>query len=318
MADTTTAINKTDNSSATHTASYLAQPTTADQLLSPDTATCQTKKFQKKKAPYIPTMPISQYRPYPTITSRTNLDIMGDLDAISSHWTTEENNQCRRIVQFAREQDNQTIRCHFRPVSIQDTLSKDINVVSCIYWEEQKQSFITSVDCIYLLEALLNIRFSVEEKNRIRRNLEGFHPWTISKRKEETSKFFKLIMGFSKPKPRNIEKDIKVFPWKTLPYALKKIITKYTANEFRSGLDIQVAMVEHLHPSQHSKNTSDSPPDTNADPVVYQPSIYQLSYVSESQMREQKMDESTSSNALIRGLNNVMSQEQCINHSFLN
>lgn len=68
----------------------------------------------------------------------------------------------------------------------------------------------TSVDTIYLLEALIGVRFSVEEKNRIRRNLEGLKPDTVSKNKSSTEEFFKLIMGLPKPKPRNIEKDVKV------------------------------------------------------------------------------------------------------------
>ncbi|KAJ2684774.1 hypothetical protein GGH99_003942, partial [Coemansia sp. RSA 1285] len=69
-----------------------------------------------------------------------------------------------------------------------------------------------------------------EEKNRIRRNLEGFRPLTVSKCKSESADFFKLIMSFPNPKPRNIEKDVKVFPWRILPLALKKIIGKYTAS----------------------------------------------------------------------------------------
>jgi hypothetical protein len=36
-------------------------------------------------------------------------------------------------------------------------------------------------------------------------------------------------MGFPNPKPRNIEKDVKVFPWKILAHALKKIISKYVS-----------------------------------------------------------------------------------------
>lgn len=108
-------------------------------------------------------------------------------------------------------------------------------IVSCIYWNERDDFFITSVDCIHLLEKLMNIRFSVEEKNRVRRNLEGFRPLTVSKCKAESANFFKLIMSFPHPKPRNIEKDVKVFPWKTLPYALKKIITKYTASTYSTA-----------------------------------------------------------------------------------
>ncbi|KAI8968363.1 hypothetical protein BDF20DRAFT_895940 [Mycotypha africana] len=101
-------------------------------------------------------------------------------------------------------------------------------IISCIYWREHNDFYITSVDCIFLLEGLIGVEFTVEEKNRIRRNLEGFRPLTVSKCKPECSEFFKLIMGFPHPKPRNIEKDVKVFAWKTLPSALKKIIRKYT------------------------------------------------------------------------------------------
>lgn len=36
-------------------------------------------------------------------------------------------------------------------------------------------------------------------------------------------------MGFPSPKPRNIEKDVKVFPWDILGSALKKIIGKYVS-----------------------------------------------------------------------------------------
>lgn len=93
----------------------------------------------------------------------------------------------------------------------------------------------TSVDCIYLLEQLVNTKFTVEEKNRIRRNLEGYHPLTVSKGRPESGNFFRLIMSFSAPKPRNIEKDVKVFPWKTLGQALKKIISKYSADYGHGG-----------------------------------------------------------------------------------
>ena len=93
-----------------------------------------------------------------------------------------------------------------------------------------KAAYVTSVDTILLLEALVAARFTVEEKNRIRRNLEGFKPDTVSKAKPETEEFFKVIMGFPNPKPRNIEKDVKVFPWKVLQIALQKIISKYSAS----------------------------------------------------------------------------------------
>lgn len=36
-------------------------------------------------------------------------------------------------------------------------------------------------------------------------------------------------MNFPSPKPRNIEKDVKIFPWKTLSKALEKILAKVSA-----------------------------------------------------------------------------------------
>jgi hypothetical protein len=98
-------------------------------------------------------------------------------------------------------------------------------VVSCIFNDDDY--FITSVDVIYLLEALAGNRFEVEEKNRIRRNLEGFKPMTISKSKPGTEEFFRVIMELPPPRPRNIEKDVKVFEWGKLKLMLEKVFSKY-------------------------------------------------------------------------------------------
>ncbi|OBZ88108.1 hypothetical protein A0J61_03828 [Choanephora cucurbitarum] len=134
-------------------------------------------------------------------------------------------------------------------------------VISCIYWRERNDYYITSVDCIYLLESIIGIHFTVEEKNRIRRNLEGFRPLTVSKCKSDCAEFFKLIMSFPHPKPRNIEKDVKVFSWRTLPHALKKIIRKYTPSY------ITTAPLEPIHQrpthvsidNQHTFGSSNNP-----------------------------------------------------------
>lgn len=102
-------------------------------------------------------------------------------------------------------------------------------VISCVFWEEKKSCYITSVDIIYLLEALVGIHFTVEEKNRIRRNLEGFRPITIDKSKPDTENFFGQIMNLPNPRPRNIEKNVKVYAWDCLEAALQKIIGKYVS-----------------------------------------------------------------------------------------
>ncbi|CAO2653760.1 Nn.00g031710.m01.CDS01 [Neocucurbitaria sp. VM-36] len=169
------------------------------------------------------------FNPYSMYQTKAVLKIDGDLDKMSEEWTQEELDSKRRLVEFKRSQHGSTISTSFAPIAPEARPARSI-CVSCIWWEEKDECFITSVDTIYLLEQLVNVRFTVEEKNRIRRNLEGFRPLTVSKAKPDSEEFFKVIMGFPNPKPRNIEKDVKVFPWKILSHALKKIISKYSAS----------------------------------------------------------------------------------------
>ncbi|KAJ2787484.1 hypothetical protein GGI15_000671 [Coemansia interrupta] len=172
---------------------------------------------------------LAGYSTYASLLNKANLMFENNLDSMMIDWTLEERECRRRLVQFWRRHENNNIFCTFKAVAAADRVPNSI-VVSCIYWEEKNDFFITSVDCIHLLESLIAVRFTVEEKNRIRRNLEGFRPLTVSKCKSDSVDFFKLIMSFPNPKPRNIEKDVKVFPWRILPLALKKIIGKYTAS----------------------------------------------------------------------------------------
>ncbi|KAJ5042095.1 uncharacterized protein L3040_004653 [Drepanopeziza brunnea f. sp. 'multigermtubi'] len=163
---------------------------------------------------------------------KAKLEIHGNLDDMTTGWSDDEWESRRRLVHFRQAQSGSTITVTFTPVTPEDRpqSTPTSGTISCIYWEEKNECFVTSVDTICLLEKLLNSQFSVEEKNRIRRNLEGFHPMTVSKGKADSEEFFKVIMAFPAPKPRNIEKDVKVFHWKDLSDALKKIIGKYSAS----------------------------------------------------------------------------------------
>lgn len=169
--------------------------------------------------------PFSLYSP----DSKARLHLEGNLDDVAKDWSDEELEARRKIVVFDREQKGNDIYASFKVIS-QDEWKNQPRSISCIWWAEKKEVYVTSVDTIALLEGIVAARFTVEEKNRIRRNLEGFKPDTVSKAKPETEEFFKVIMGFPNPKPRNIEKDVKVFPWKILSVALQKIISKYSAS----------------------------------------------------------------------------------------
>lgn len=171
------------------------------------------------------------YGPYGMYPNKAVLEVVGKLDMMTDGWTAEEWAARRRIVVFRKAQSGSTLTTTFRPLAPGEKAG-GAPCVSCIWWEERGEHFVTSVDTIHLLEQLVAApsRFTVEEKNRIRRNLEGFRPLTVSKTKADSENFFKVVMGFPHPKPRNIEKDVKVFRWKMLEPALKKIIGKYSAS----------------------------------------------------------------------------------------
>ncbi|KAF8322287.1 hypothetical protein DL93DRAFT_2051080, partial [Clavulina sp. PMI_390] len=142
----------------------------------------------------------------------------------------------RRLVQFWRRQKGQEIQLSFRAIH-PDQYIEGTNVVSCIYFEKRKEYYITSVDLIALLESLIGIKFVTAEKNRIRRNLEGFKPETMSRLKSDVKcqEFFFLIMGLDTPRPRHIEKDIKVFKWTLVHQAMLKVLGKYVCTSSRSS-----------------------------------------------------------------------------------
>ncbi|KAK3943418.1 hypothetical protein QBC46DRAFT_361931 [Diplogelasinospora grovesii] len=167
--------------------------------------------------------------PYGIFPTKATPEISGYLDQMAEKWTQEEWDNRRRIVVFKKSQQGSYIQASFRAVPLAERPPNSI-CISCIYWAEKEECCVTSVDTIHLLEHLVvaPARFTVEEKNRIRRNLKVFHPLTVSKGKSETEDFFKVIMAFGNPKPRNIEKAVKVFRWKDLGPALKKIISQYS------------------------------------------------------------------------------------------
>ena len=183
--------------------------------------------------------------------SKARLHLDGNLDDVAQNWSTEELEARRKIIIFNRDQKGNDIYADFKVVS-QNDWKNHPRSVSCIWWAEKKEAYVTSVDTILLLEALVAARFTVEEKNRIRRNLEGFKPDTVSKAKPETEEFFKVIMGFPNPKPRNIEKDVKVFPWKVLQIALQKIISKYSASYASTAGSISGSQARLYRGIEHS------------------------------------------------------------------
>jgi hypothetical protein len=154
------------------------------------------------------------------------LQMVTPLVDICMEWTSDEISAGRRLVRFTKVQDGRRLIISCEPIK-QDDYRESDSVISCIHRKDSNSCYVTSVDIIFLLERLTNSDFPVEEKNRIRRNLEGLRPTTVSKHKAGFEDFFQRIMEFPDPKPRNIEKDLKVFEWEQLDQALDKILSKY-------------------------------------------------------------------------------------------
>ncbi|KAG6829555.1 hypothetical protein H0H92_004224 [Tricholoma furcatifolium] len=185
------------------------------------------------------------------------LQLVTPLSSICENWTPSENAVGRRLVRFSKVQDGRRLVVSCEPIAAEDYRDAD-SVISCIYREESRTCYVTSVDIIFLLERLTNSDFPVEEKNRIRRNLEGLRPTTVSKHKHGFEDFFQRIMEFPDPKPRNIEKDLKVFEWSLLDQALDKILSKYTIDTSALPLD-----------EPESSSSAEPSPSTGSDDAEY-------------------------------------------------
>ncbi|ODV77017.1 uncharacterized protein CANTADRAFT_56973, partial [Suhomyces tanzawaensis NRRL Y-17324] len=146
---------------------------------------------------------------------------------MTENWTLEEKENQRRLVKF------KFIRLSPAEYFVQfDPIKKEqydhtSPIISCIFWKEKDLHIVTSVDIILILEYLVQESFSIEEKNRIRRNLQSLKPQTISRTNKQFGRFFKLLMSMEDPRPRNIEQDLKVFRWSDLFKAINKVISKY-------------------------------------------------------------------------------------------
>ncbi|KAK7679833.1 hypothetical protein QCA50_017160 [Cerrena zonata] len=138
-----------------------------------------------------------------------------DVNSITLDWSQDEMMNERRLVQFNFNRISPTdFWVEFNPIA-KKNYTPEIPIISCIYWKEKDIHIVTSVDIILILEYLVQESFSIEEKNRIRRNLQSLKPYTISRTNSSLQRFFNLLMSMEDPRPRNIEKDLKVFKCNT-------------------------------------------------------------------------------------------------------
>lgn len=166
------------------------------------------------------------------INTPVQLKVSPSVKKETADWTPEETVAGRRLVKLVVTRESYA-KFHVEAQSVSQsayTAGSGTPVISCIHWEEKNQYVVTSVDVITVLEHLVGKLFSIEEKSRIRRNLQFLKPATITRSNADSKRMFNKIMAMESPRPRNIEKDIKVFDWSELFVAVQKVLSKYSAN----------------------------------------------------------------------------------------
>lgn len=170
-----------------------------------------------------------------TINTPVQIELDLSFKRMASNWSEEELSNERRLVHVIVERVGCSVfRIWCEAVSPQfGAERKDEFIISCIRWNEKNTHVLTSVDLIHLLENLVGESFSTQEKSRIRRNLQFLKPFTVNR--ISSARLFNALMAMDNPRPRNIEKDLKVFQWLTLYVALTMVLNKYSVNPAAVG-----------------------------------------------------------------------------------
>lgn len=160
--------------------------------------------------------------------SPLSLQFASALQTLCESWTEEELEIGRRLAKFTtvREGNNFVLSC--APIR-QEAYDPEDVVISCIYYKGTDEHYVTSVDILYLFENVADEALGTSEKTRLRRNIQSFLPTRVEKADREYGELYTQIMKFPPPKPRTIEKKIKVFRWVLLEDILSKIASKYVS-----------------------------------------------------------------------------------------
>ncbi|KAL6022966.1 hypothetical protein ACNR90_003042 [Candidozyma auris] len=199
------------------------------------------------------------------VNTPIQLDVGREVCEMQSSWCKEEQDEERRLVRLiVKRRSYATFAISAEPVAPHSYASDDNSlVISCIRWKEKNICVVTSVDIILVLEHLVGEHFSIEEKSRVRRNLQFLKPYTVTKSSPECRRLFSSLMSMENPRPRNIEKGLKVFEWSNLFVAVNRVLSKYSANPDCSETKKLAALAEK-NCSKSSSVSSEIYMDTDA------------------------------------------------------
>lgn len=183
-----------------------------------------------------PTPKVRRRHQYVTIEFTDPIPSSLGISSLNS-WSEVERRLNRRLVAFTCVTDKASFigRLSAHVIPHLDCAPKSSEVASCIYVPNvasrlQNTCIITSFDFINLIAWMLRKPpwFLVDERNRVRRNLEIFRPETLYKEGPyEEWDIFKQVTSYQHPKPWNIQKDFKVFDWSLIEAMIREIMKKY-------------------------------------------------------------------------------------------
>ncbi|KAB8227282.1 uncharacterized protein BDW43DRAFT_294515 [Aspergillus alliaceus] len=151
--------------------------------------------------------------------------IIDGISSMTRDWSANEINYSRRVVYVSEVVQENTRKVVLSPIT-QDKWRPNTKCISCIYWREQHEHYITSVDVLLLLEVVSGLSFAAADRIRIRRTLERFKPITINRKERDswTDEISRLILNLPAPKPMIIQKSTKIFKWRTLETILSRVV----------------------------------------------------------------------------------------------
>ncbi|CCA70453.1 hypothetical protein PIIN_04391 [Serendipita indica DSM 11827] len=186
--------------------------------------------------------------------TKLQFELLGDLLDAQKNWTEAEKRAGRRLVWFKRAQLGAAVRLESAIAETAPESKSPSVVISCIQWpNEPGYFFVTSFDVIRLLEFALQTRMTTEVKNRARRNMASVTSITLPRVKllnvAETdfqNDPYSLVMSFESPKPRSIEKSLKVFEWGNLEQCMYKVLSRFVLRLPNADIPSKATIFEHI------------------------------------------------------------------------
>ncbi|KIM30433.1 hypothetical protein M408DRAFT_58873, partial [Serendipita vermifera MAFF 305830] len=148
-------------------------------------------------------------------------------------WKPKDETASRRLVHFSRIAIGSlvTLKCKLFSSDESDELEEGV-VISCIKLPQLGGYHVTSYDIVKLAEHIVQLRLNTDLKNRARRNMASVACTTLDKvsaKDVPPTNDFITLMQFDHPKPRSIEKSIKVYHWRLLEQCLDKILWHFVS-----------------------------------------------------------------------------------------